>query len=36
MGVDGVASNPPFTCLFVHDTVGVGLSLVASHPHSSV
>ena len=23
-GVDGVASHLPFTCLFVHNTIGVG------------
>ena len=30
--LDGVASHPPFTCSFVHNTIGVGLSLFASHP----
>ena len=29
--MDGVASHPPFTCSFVHNTIGVGLSLLASH-----
>ena len=28
----GVASHPPFTYLFVQDTMGIGLSLLASHP----
>ena len=30
-GVDGVASHPPFTCSFVRDTMGIGLSVLASH-----
>ena len=29
--VDGVAGHPRFTCSFVHDTIGVGLSLLTSH-----
>ena len=31
-GVDGVASHPAFTCLFMQDTMGTGVSLLASHP----
>ena len=31
-GVDGVASHPPFTWLFMQDTMGTGVSLLASHP----
>ena len=31
-GGDGVASHPPFTCSFVHNTIGVGLSFTACQP----
>ena len=31
-GVDGVASHPRFTCSFVHGTMGIGQSMLASHP----
>ena len=30
--VDGVSSHPPFVCSIVHDTIGIGLSALASHP----
>ena len=34
-GVDrvaGVASHPPFACSFVHDNIGVVLSLIVCQP----
>ena len=33
-GLDGVAGHPPFICSFVRNIIGVGLSLLNSHPHS--
>ena len=37
IGGDGVASHPPFTCPFVHNTMGDGLPWLASPPpHASV